>query len=60
MNLLTRWHKNTIITGVEPESGLGNKNGYEYVLDQPLVCKEGETDMDDFLLEVNERGYYTV
>lgn len=56
VNLLNKWRKNELISGtIKNEDDKSQTDFFEYLLDSPLVY-EKETDMDDFLIILENRG----
>ena len=57
VNLLTRWRKNKLISGTTKNEDDNNKVPYyDYTLDAPLICKDINSDMANFSIEIEERG----
>lgn len=55
-NMLTRWRKNTLITGIgKAEIAESRESVFRYVLDAPLICKDEAKDMASFRIVLYER-----
>lgn len=55
VNLLTKWRKNGLLSGIGKDENNTISNYYDYTLDSPMVL-EKESDITDISLEIQERG----
>ena len=66
VNLMTQWRKNELISGTLKSDTIKELQGietedtenevFDYTLDAPLICKNGESDMSDILITLEYRG----
>lgn len=55
VNLLTKWRKNRLLSGIGKEETSVTSTNFDYTLDAPMIF-EKESDITDFSMEIQERG----
>lgn len=55
VNLLTKWRKNMLLSGIGKEETSITSTNFDYTLDSPMIF-EKESDITDFSMEIQERG----
>lgn len=56
VNLLTKWRKNKLVSGIGKGAGAEKTENYEYVLDAPLIWQDEDKDMASFSIQIEECG----
>ena len=54
-NLLTQWRRNRLLSGTKKTEYVETEPNYTYVLDAPIITKNGLTDMADFVMTIQSR-----